>query len=185
MGGSEAFGIRTPFAYDREPWLPGAGLPKLELFIGRLLFFFKRHTGTRASFNVRFLRERTRIGQLVQACEPGLLSRPVLITRARGMEDSSRHWSVLMTLDHLRIVHREMARIIGDLIRGDLPQDIWGSIECRSSGLSPGFDWRACEPSHRLRLLEDDPWSSARMETDQVASGDGPGMPGVGEGPVP
>jgi hypothetical protein len=29
----------------------------------------------------------------------------VLIARPRGLEDSSRYWSVWMTLDHLRIVH--------------------------------------------------------------------------------
>jgi hypothetical protein len=38
------------------------------------------------------------------------------------MEDSSRDWSVWMTLDHLRIVNREMARVIHDLTHGRPPE---------------------------------------------------------------
>ncbi len=101
---------------------PGAGLPKLELFLGRLIFGFKRRIGNRDSFNARFARERTRIRELVQSCDQDLLAQPVLINRAIGMEDSSRNWSVLMTLDHLRIVHLAMARVIGDLAKGKLPE---------------------------------------------------------------
>jgi hypothetical protein len=100
---------------------PGAGLPKLELFIGRMLSALKRRFGSRESFNAEFNLERARIRQLVQSCSQDLLARRFLIARAIGMEDSSRNWSVLMTLDHLRIVHREMARVIGDLTNGKMP----------------------------------------------------------------
>ncbi len=100
---------------------PGAGLPKIERFIGRLLSALKRRTGSRESFNAEFNRERGRIGQLVQSCGAGSLARRVLIVRAIGMEDSSRNWSVLMTLDHLRIVHLGITRIIGDLTKGKMP----------------------------------------------------------------
>ena len=108
---------------NSEPQLapPGAGLPKLELFIGQMLSALKRRFGSRKSFNAEFNRERARIRQLVRSCDSDLLARRVLIARALGMEDSSRNWSVLMTLDHLRIVHREMARVIGDLTDGKMP----------------------------------------------------------------
>lgn len=94
----------------------------MELFIGRLLFSLKRRTGGRDSFNAEFSRERERIRQLVQSGDAGSLARRVLIARARGMEDSSRNWSVLMTLDHLRIVHGSMNRVIGDLTQGRMPE---------------------------------------------------------------
>lgn len=103
---------------------PGAGLPKHELLIGRALFALRRRRGDRDSFNAAFGRERNRIGELVRACDPDLLTRRVLIERAVGMEDSSRNWSVLMTLDHLRIVHREIARVIGDLTQGKNPAGV-------------------------------------------------------------
>ena len=48
---------------------------------------------------------------------PGIVrvGRRVLIRRPPGLEDSSRYWSAFMTLEHLRIVHREMVRIIDAL----------------------------------------------------------------------
>ena len=108
---------------NTEPRLapPGAGLPKHELFIGRLQFAFKRRTGSRDSFNAEFNRERARVRQLVESCDRNELAQRVLIARAIGMEDSSRNWSVLMTLDHLRIVHESMNRVIGDLTNGKMP----------------------------------------------------------------
>lgn len=107
-----------------EPRLapPGAGLPKMELFIGWLLSALKGRTGSRESFTAEFNREGARIRRLVQSCGADSLARRVLITRVIGMEDSSRNWSVLMTLDHLRIVHSRMTRTIGDLTKGKLPK---------------------------------------------------------------
>lgn len=100
---------------------PGAGLPKIELWIGRGLFALRRWTGTRQSFQAEFARERQRIAELVRELTPGDGSRRILISRPPGLEDSSRFWSVGMTLDHLRIVHHEFARVIGDLARGVMP----------------------------------------------------------------
>jgi hypothetical protein len=95
-----------------EPKLapPGAGLPAVELFIARLLFGFSRLTGSREAFNARFDAERRRIRELVRSCDPDTASRRVLINRLRGLEDSSRNWSVWMTLDHLRIVNLSFAK---------------------------------------------------------------------------
>ena len=109
---------------NSEPLLapPGAGLPKVELLIGRLLFALRRWTGNRDSFNARFAQERAAIRALVNSCDAESAARRILIERARGMEDSSRRWSVWMTLDHLRIVNGEMSRIIGALTKGVTPE---------------------------------------------------------------
>jgi hypothetical protein len=101
---------------------PGAGLPSLELSIARALAAFQRWTGTREGFDEQFEKERGTIRRLVESCEPAQLSRRVLIRRPVGLEDSSRNWSVLMTLDHLRIVHNSMEDIIRKLTSGELPE---------------------------------------------------------------
>jgi hypothetical protein len=38
------------------------------------------------------------------------------------LEDSSRYWSVWMTLDHLRICNRDFAEVIAGLERGTAPE---------------------------------------------------------------
>ncbi len=107
-----------------EPKLapPGAGLPGPELYIARGLFAFRRLTGNRESFTIAFQQERERIAQLVHSIPADSAGRQVLIERPRGLEDSSRNWSVWMTLDHLRIVHRGITRSIDELTHGKMPE---------------------------------------------------------------
>jgi DinB superfamily len=100
---------------------PGAGLPRIELFIGRRLFARRLRHGTRDSFTAEFAAERAAIAALVKSCDPASAARRVLIPRVRGMEDSSRNWSVWMTLDHLRIVNGGITRTIGALAKGVVP----------------------------------------------------------------
>jgi hypothetical protein len=115
-----------------EPKLapPGAGLPLLELLIARLVFALRRWTATRERSTghfqrerdaIRAQRERDAIRALVRSCDAKTGARRVLIERPRGLEDSSRYWSVWMTLDHLRIVNQGVARVIGALARGIVP----------------------------------------------------------------
>lgn len=106
-----------------EPTLapPGAGLPKIELLAARLQFAWRRARGDRKSFDAAFLRERERVRQLVDGLDVDSAARRVLIERVPGLEDSSRNWSVWMTLDHLRIVHLGMAGTIASLAKGVVP----------------------------------------------------------------
>ncbi len=100
---------------------PGAGLPAYELAIARALFAFRAWTNDRRSTDAWFGKERARVAELVRACPAGRIGERVLIPRPRGLEDSSRHWSVLMTLDHLRIVNLACAAIIRELSEGRVP----------------------------------------------------------------
>ena len=104
----------------QEPELaaPGAGLPKIELQIARMLFGLRRATGDRLDFTARFQRERETIRGLLDNCDATTAATRVLIKRPPGLEDSSRNWSVWMTLDHLRIVHQAMAGVLRDLGNG-------------------------------------------------------------------
>lgn len=106
-----------------EPKLapPGAGLPTIELFIARLLSRWRRWNGSRESFNANFMRERELIRKLYSNCNSQVAARRVLIKRLRGLEDSSRYWSVWMTLDHLRMVNGSIAKIIDKLGQNIVP----------------------------------------------------------------
>lgn len=107
-----------------EPKLaaPGAGLPFPENLIARCLLGMKRLTGTSGAFTAHFIRERETIRQRIAHLDEPVLSRRVLIPRPRGLEDSSRNWSVLMTLDHLRIVHQAFTGVIGTLAKERIPE---------------------------------------------------------------
>jgi hypothetical protein len=113
----------TTTVAELEPKLdkPGAGLPFPELLIARALFLSSRLRGNRQTFDAAFRDERAAIATLVEKCPPELLSKRVLIPRLRGLEDSSRYWSVLMTLDHLRIVNRGITDTIASLSKGIVP----------------------------------------------------------------
>jgi hypothetical protein len=106
-----------------EPKLapPGAGLPKVELAVARLMFAMQRALGNRESFTARFQQERGKIQALLRGLDAESAVRRVLIKRVPGLEDSSRYWSVWMTLDHLRIIHGGMKRIITALTQGVKP----------------------------------------------------------------
>lgn len=108
---------------DETPRLaaPGAGLPGIELQIARVLFALRAWTHDRQRIDALFRQERALIAELVRSCPAGRLGERVLIPRPRGLEDSSRHWSVLMTLDHLRIVNLACASIIRELSEGRVP----------------------------------------------------------------
>jgi hypothetical protein len=116
-------GILPGVKSNSEPRLapPGAGLPKHELLIGRLLFALRCWTSSRDVVNAGFRKERESIRKMVQSCDVDSQARRVLIARPAGLEDSSRYWSIWMTLDHLRIVHQEMLRVIGTLAKGIVP----------------------------------------------------------------
>lgn len=100
-----------------EPQLaaPGAGLPAPELFVAKKLFWLKCRSESREGFIEEFKNEQKLIRELIVACPAERHGEPVLVPRLRGMEDSSRFWSVWMTLDHLRIVNTGLGGFITEL----------------------------------------------------------------------
>ncbi len=106
-----------------EPKLapPGAGLPFPESIIARMMIGFQRLRYDRLACIARFEAEQAGIRALVDKCPVALRGKQVLIARARGLEDSSRNWSVWMTLDHLRITNDAFRDIICSLVNGVTP----------------------------------------------------------------
>jgi hypothetical protein len=94
---------------------PGAGIPALEVALGKLAFAFFRARKTREWATSHFRTEAGTMVRLARSMKPEAANKPVLIPRVLGIEDSSRNWSVLMTLDHLNIVNSAVVEIIEHL----------------------------------------------------------------------
>ena len=94
---------------------PGAGIPALEITLAKLLFAFCRARKTPEWATNHFRAEATTMVNLARTMKPEAANKPVLIPRVVGIEDSSRNWSVLMTLDHLVIVNTAIMEIIEHL----------------------------------------------------------------------
>ena len=72
---------------------------------------------SRTSASAKFRREADLMLKKTEELDAKLAVKPVLIERVRGIEDSSRNWSLLMTLDHLVIVDTAIAVIIDHLVQ--------------------------------------------------------------------
>jgi hypothetical protein len=112
------------FDMATEPLLqkPGAGLPFLEYLLARywILPTASRKTTWEQSVE-QIVRESNRIFEMTATLSPEQLGEKVLIKRIPGIEDSSRYWSVAMTMEHLIIVGTGMTDIISSLSNGKKP----------------------------------------------------------------
>lgn len=108
-------------ALEIEPKLdkPGAGLPFFEWAYAKYILLprlFKNTTKEKAlDF---FSKEGNKIIVLASNLSLEQLSQRRLIPRLAGLEDSSRYWSVAMTLDHLVIVGNGTRQLIAGLSSG-------------------------------------------------------------------
>jgi hypothetical protein len=141
------------------------------LFIGRFLFACNRRLTSRAKAEAVIAAERAAILALVRGTDPVRGRIPVLIPRPRGLEDSSRHWSIFMTLEHLVIVNRAIARTINALVADELPPGVASTAAVKPSpaagaSVVPEFE-QSCDEltragaqaaSLRTRLRFAHPW---------------------------
>ena len=101
---------------------PGAGLPFFESFIGRHFTFPKlTRSLTWQSAVDLFQRQGEKIVVIAESLSENELTHRVLIKRIRGIEDSSRFWSVGMVMKHLIMVGSDMLKLIQMLNRGETP----------------------------------------------------------------
>jgi hypothetical protein len=101
---------------------PGAGLPFLEYLVSRYYWFpkFCRKT-TWDQAHALFQKQGVRLLDLACSLAESQRTIRVLIPRIPGIEDSSRHWSVAMVLEHLVIVGSLMGEGIAELTHGRVP----------------------------------------------------------------
>lgn len=121
-----------------EPLLaaPGKGLPKIELWMARLLVGLRAWRTSREEAAALFRRERNLIRNLVSEIGAEACARRILIKRLRGLEDSSRYWSVYMVLDHLRIVNSGTSELIKSLVSGEAPIRVVRTADVKPSPLA-------------------------------------------------
>ncbi len=101
---------------------PGAGLPPLQHWFLRFVYMPIYHRLMTVGSARRYFDQQTQ--NIIDACQnlsPAQLLQPVLIPPMIGLEDSSRNWSVALTLEHLMIVGEGMVDIITKLANGVPP----------------------------------------------------------------
>lgn len=98
---------------------PGAGLPGVQGFVLRHVFFpaFCQRTSWDKALGL-FLHEGERVAAAAQSLAPEALQTRVLIRAPMGIEDSSRYWSAAMVLEHLIEVGSRIATGVVELTHG-------------------------------------------------------------------
>lgn len=75
--------------------------------------------------------------RFLDSCSPEKAVRRVLVKRLPGLEDSSRYWSLLMTLDHVRIINNMIAGVIRQLSAGEVPARVANTADVKPGVESP------------------------------------------------
>lgn len=114
---------------------PGAGIPLYQIVALRLMvkpLIANRSPWEESQEN--FLRITRKIRRELEGLSPEQLEKKVLIEPMTGLEDSSRYWSIAMTLDHVLIVARQMAMLIKELDAGRTPPGVASTAAVKPSG---------------------------------------------------
>ncbi len=120
----------------QEPKLakPGAGLPIVEWLVAKYIIFPNRFRSTTIKQAIeQFEDESKKIIELISGLNDDQLTQRRLIPRLRGLEDSSRFWSIAMTIQHLNIVGEGMLGIIVSLSRGKNELPLRGIADVKPS----------------------------------------------------
>lgn len=128
----------------------------MELFFARILFRWASWRSNPEQALANFAQQRKDILKLVSQCDAATGSQRVLIKRLAGLEDSSRYWSVYMTLDHLRIVNDAVAETITALNAGHVPPGTASTAAVKpdpdvDSTVLPAFE-ASCDRFEQLSL---------------------------------
>ncbi len=92
---------------------PGAGIPLPHRLFLRL--FVKPFRANRSSYEqsaALFEKSVRRIRRELEGLSEAELTQPVLVKPLRGLEDSSRFWSIAMALEHMVIEGRQISIVI-------------------------------------------------------------------------
>jgi DinB superfamily len=98
---------------------PGAGLPPVELWFAKLFFRLFRSNAKRRTLISKLESEGRLIRDLVHRGSEQSRQLPILIPRVMGIEDSSRNWSIDMTLEHLVLTTNAMQDFAKRLSEGE------------------------------------------------------------------
>ena len=130
---------------ENQPHLdkPGAGLP---FFQGFFVRWYVAPILSRKADKEKNLRLFGMVGgRLLKEAEgvaEGKRDERVLVPRMRGIEDSSRFWSVNETLEHVIITGRAMREVIVELAAGRTPERVVRVEDFKPKGAYAGGDAR-------------------------------------------
>jgi len=111
---------------------PGAGLPFLEWAVAKYIVFPRRFkNSSKEKALADFAEQSDKILKLARGLSSEQLVERRLIARLQGLEDSSRYWSVAMTLDHLTIVGNLMSHAVIELSKGNNALKVVGTAEVK------------------------------------------------------
>jgi len=117
---------QPPIQSPLEPRLapPGAGIPIYQKLLLKLVVgpFISAKTPWEKSQRT-FEKISEKIFQEVEGLSENELNQRVLVPPQTGLEDSSRYWSIKMTLEHLGIVGRKIFLVVSELSHGRTPQE--------------------------------------------------------------
>lgn len=114
---------------------PGAGLPWFESLMVRWFGRRMLRSGLNwESAQAAIARVSSRLAREAQEMDDATFARRVLIKRLRGLEDSSRHWSPEMVLEHLVITGEMFAGFIVALSNGRPVEDRRGIADIKPRG---------------------------------------------------
>jgi uncharacterized damage-inducible protein DinB len=114
---------------------PGAGVPWYQRLIFR--YFVAPFVAGRTDWVVseqNFHKINGRILKEIESLSEKQLTTKVLIPPITGLEDSSRFWSISMTLEHLLIVSELMMSAIIQLTSGSIPQSKVSTADVKPTG---------------------------------------------------
>jgi len=126
-------------AHEPRPVLekPGAGLPFFEwLSLRAVAPFIGAHSDWEENWSL-LDKSNAKIFSMIESLDDEQLGQPVLVPRIRGIEDSSRYWSVAMTLEHLIIVGMAQKYIIQSLAKGQVPSQKASTATVKPAGINP------------------------------------------------
>ena len=138
---------------------PGAGIPFFERIMAKY-FIMPREVRKRSweDCGALFDREGARIVELIKDLTPAQLEKKVLIDRIPGIEDSSRFWSVKMTLEHLIVVGNGIGKIVGSLAQNTTPTVDVDIAKVKPKGAKPTAEtvtvFKSFEQNQVKRVME-------------------------------
>jgi hypothetical protein len=148
---------------------PGAGLPWWELLTAKYLYFpHVCRNLTWAAAGALFQVEGAKILAIWDGLPAEKLTERVLVRRLTGLEDSSRHWSAAMTVEHLNIVGAGIRRTIGSLRQGSIPAKVARVEDVKPKGEADPAEVRA----EFVGLLEES--AAAEKSEPPIPRGQGP-----------
>lgn len=130
---------------------PGAGVPWWQVLFGKYVFvpYYSRRLSWDDAREL-LLREGLGLLALGEDKSDDTLARRVLIPSQIGLEDSSRHWSYAMVLEHLVILGGRAADVIIELSHGRTPAG-----DLRTADLKPRGKAPVAETTKRFREFLD------------------------------